>query len=178
MPSLPELVIFHSETIRKILTRRSGSAVLKRTTVEDLYQETISAALASASTFCYRDDSSFFSWMETIARRVIARQLGSRHSAFDPMRIRRDASTGIGIPEGQIFAAGRSPSSSAAVRESESALQRALEKLPDHYRRAIVYYEIEELPLAEVALRMKRTKGATCRILARAREKLHQLLST
>lgn len=170
--SVQELVVRHASTIRRILERRSGPFVLKRTTVDDLYQETIAAALASSATFSYRDDASFVAWISTIARRTIGHQLGFPRQAFPSVRIRGEESSGAGVSEGRLASIRRSPSSSAAVHEGENSLRVALNDLPEHYREVIRLYELEQRPLAEVAQRMHRTKGATCRLLARAKDAL------
>lgn len=150
--------------------------MLKQATVDDLYQETITTALASASTFVYIDDVKFLSWVSTIARRVIARQLGLPHQALNPVRLRGDHSSGVGVSEGGLRSGRRSPLSSVAMHETENALRGAIRALPEHYRKVITLYELEERPLGEVAEIMDRTKGATCRLLARAKTVLRKHL--
>jgi DNA-directed RNA polymerase specialized sigma24 family protein len=49
-----------------------------------------------------------------------------------------------------------------------------MQLLPAHYRKVIMLYRIEQRPLAEVAAEMGRTKGATCRLIARAMEMLRK----
>ena len=167
--SVPELLARHARTIHRIIQQRSGMRVLKRTTVDDLYQETVAAALASAESFVYSDDARFLGWISTIARRAIARQLGVPHQALQAVRIRGDESSGAGVATGELSSRRRSPLSSAAMHESENALRDAIKNLPEHYQRVIMLYELEERSLTEVAETMHRTKGATCRLLARAR---------
>ena len=65
----------HERSIRRVITRRSGLEVLKRATVDDLYQETVTAAIAGAESFVFRDDGSFMAWITTITRRAITRCL-------------------------------------------------------------------------------------------------------
>ena len=64
----------------------------------------------------------------------------------------------------------------AAGREREIALHDAIGKLPEHYRRVLTLYKLEERPLTEVAARMERSKGATCRLIARAIGQLRDTL--
>jgi RNA polymerase sigma factor (sigma-70 family) len=175
-PSLEELLLKHSGPIRRIIERRSGHLILKQTTVEDLYQETVAAAIASSDTFCYSTDAQFMSWIATIVRRAISRQLRGPQRALGSERIRGAGSSGPGVPESRLYLARRTPSSSAAGHEGEDRLQRAIRDLPRDYRMAVTLYKLEERSLAEVAAQMGRTKGATCRLLARAMDVLRETL--
>lgn len=173
---IEQLVETHGLTIRRFIARRSGSEVLKRVTIDDLFQETVTAACASAGTFEFRDDGSFVAWISTIARRVIARcATGSRREPYT-IRIKRAESTGVGVRESEFAPGGRTPSSLAAAQELETALRAAIRRLPPDYHRVITLYKIEERPLSEVAELMDRTKGATCRLIARAVQQLRMTM--
>lgn len=173
---LEKLINTHESHIRRFLQRRSGPRVLKRATLDDLYQETVAAALASARSFVFRDDRSFLAWISTIARRVIARSVGDPAREARTVRIRRAESSGVGTPEAELLFRGRTPSSLAAAHERHDDLGEAIGKLPEHYRRVLTLYKLEERALAEVAQDMGRTKGATCRLIARAINELREIL--
>ena len=170
------LISKHERQVRRFIVRRSGAQVLKRATLEDLYQETVAAAIASAGTFVFHDDRGFLAWISTIARRVIARSVGDLRHEVRTTRIKGAESTGVGITESDLGHAGRTPLSSAARRERRVALRGAIDRLPDQHRRVVMLYKLEERSLSEVAALMGRTKGATCRLLARAVAKLRTLL--
>ena len=53
----------------------------------------------------------------------------------------------------------------------------ALQALPEHYRQVLQLRYLEERPLNEIARELGRTKGATAMLMARAIEKLRELLS-
>ena len=164
----------HARAIRKFIGRRSGPELLKRTTVDDLFQETVATVIQSADNFVFVDNSRFLCWVYTIARRVMARSLSSARNGPNTIRICRASSSGGGVPEAELMAHTRTPSSMAATRERKTALVRAMQLLPAHYRKVITLYKIEQRPLAEVAAEMNRTKGATCRLIARAMEMLRK----
>lgn len=175
--SVAKLIDKHSKHIRHLIRRRSGSAVLKRASVDDIYQETVARAIGSAQSFQFSDDRSFLAWIGTIVRRVIARSLSGPARDTPTVRIRRAASSGTGVSETDLSSGGRTPSSCAAAQERQKDLRKAMERLPDHYRRVLVLYKLEERSLSEVAARMGRTKGATCRLMARALGELRQHLA-
>ena len=171
------LILRHQAQIRRLIERRCGRPVLERTTAEDLYQEVIAAALASAGSFDYRDDARFIGWMGTIARRTIARHAGSDVEG-NLVRLRRDESSGVGVFASHLPGDERTPSSAVAHEETARKLRAAISALPEDYRRAVVLYRIEERSLSEVAVAMNRSKVATCRLLARAYTKLRKKLET
>ncbi len=171
-----DLLAKHAVQIRRLIGRRSGSVVLSKTTVDDLFQETCLAAVASAKTFKFTTEASFVAWTMTIARRVISQVVRDPKNKRFTLRIRRPESTGIGITEANLPQKGHTPSSVVAGGESRAAINVALAGLPEHYRQVLSLYRIEQRPLEEVARRMSRTKGATCRLLARAMVKLRESL--
>ena len=173
---IERLVHRHERPIRLFIGRRAGPEVLKRATIDDLFQETMAEAVGSAESFRFRDDYLFVAWITTVARRVIARSVADPHWGPGTIRIKRAQSSGMGVPEGELSSRGRTPSSLAAVRERYTALRAAIRTLPEHYRRVLTLYKLEELPLAVVAKRMDRTKGATCKLIARAIEQLRESL--
>jgi len=173
---LRELVAKHEPRIRRFIINRSGPAVLKRTTTDDLYQQTIEVALSSASTFKYQDDARFVSWVYTIARRTIANMMRDRRRGPSGVSIRRAGSSGVGVSEEYLPFSGRTPSSMVAVGERKKVLSDAIKILPEDYRRALTLYKLQELPLGTVAEKMQRTKGATCQLIARAMNLLRHKL--
>jgi len=166
--TVEQLLSEHKDQIRRFIGRRSGSEVLKRTTVDDLYQETAAAALASAGTFKYVDNAGFITWVSTIARRVISHMLRDPQGRLSDLRIRGTFSSGTGVSESSLYAPNLTPSSAVAGDERSDSLVKAIRGLPAHYRTVLQLYKIEELPLAEVAARMNLTKGACCRLITRA----------
>ena len=50
-------------------------------------------------------------------------------------------------------------------------------QLPDHYREVLQLRYLEERPLNEIARQLGRTKGSTAMLLARAIEKLREIMN-
>lgn len=174
--TVERLLSEHKEMICRFIGRRSGSAVLQRTTVDDLYQETAIAALANAEDFEFSGDASFVSWITTIARRVIAYSLRGPRGRASALRIRGRFSSGTGVSENSLYSPCRTPSSAVAGGERSDSLLEVIGKLPAHYRTVLLLHRIEERPLAEVAARMKLSKGATAQLIARAMAMLRERL--
>ena len=173
---IDQLLSKHERQILRFLAQRSGPLVLKRATLDDLCQETAAAAIASAHTVSFENDAHFISWIYTIARRIINLKLTRQVRTPKSVRLRHAQSSGIGVPESQLVSGCRTPLSSAAGRERNVRLRDAIEQLPDHYRRVITLYKLDELPLTDVAERLGKTKGATCRLVARAMNQLRTTL--
>ena len=171
------LIDKHEHRIRRFIGRRSGPEVLKRTTVDDIFQETVVTALSSANNFAFQDDDRFVGWISTIARRVISRLASLRKNEPNIVRIKRAESTGIGVPEFQLFSSSRTPSSVESGHERQYALGVALEKLPEHYCMVLKLYQLQGHSLSEVSAEMGRTKGATARLIARATEALRKKMT-
>ncbi len=165
---IQRLVRRHTRSIRRIINRRSGPELLKRTSADDLFQDTVAEAIDSADTFEYVDDRRFIAWITTIARRVIATKLRVVRTRPGELRIRRPGSSGVGVPDRDLFAAIRTPSSIVAADEHKSALAAAMRGLPEHYRQIITLYKIDGLPMSDVASKMNRSTGACASLLVRA----------
>lgn len=172
------LIQRHGAQIRHILKRRTASVVLDRTTLDDLYQEIVAEALRSAGTFEYHDDARFIGWITTIARRTVGRHVAAPAKEPPTVRLKRDDSTGLGVFASQVTGKEDRPSQIFSAEEGAKQLHRAINSLPEDYRRGIILYKIEERSLSEVAAAMGRSKVATCRLLARALSKLRKKLET
>ena len=163
-----QLLEKHERQIRRFITRRCGRRVLTRVTIDDLYQESAAAAIRSGKSMTFDSDAHFFSWIFTIARRVINAVLTEQTRRPTSLRIRRAQSSGIGISEGELFSRTRTPSSSISGREEVEELQQAMSRIPAHYRRVITMYKLDGLTLDVVAERLGKTKWATSKLYGRA----------
>ena len=70
------------------------------------------------------------------------------------------------------------PSRHATRQERSTRLNAALEALPEDYGKVVRLYDLEGLPIAEVAERMGRSAGAVHMLRARAHDRLRPLLGT
>ncbi len=107
--------------------------------VADASQEVFVAVFRNLHRFEGR--SSMKTWLFGICRNIAARHARSRARA-------REALAPGPLPE---MAVAESQSRELARREVSSRLEHALQKLPEGTRMVFVLYEIESLPMAEVA---------------------------
>ncbi len=166
------------DAIRRFIRRRAGADILARTSVDDICQETLAQALASAPKFVFRGEKPFRAWIRTIARRTIAESIYQSKRCPAEVPIRRQSSTGIGVPERHLLSKNRTPSSVVARNEHQNRLKQAMLELPEHYRNVLVLYRLEGHTLAEVAERIGRTTGATVQLIRRANRLLSKKLRT
>ena len=79
-------------------------------------------------------------------------------------------------PAGGLAANVLSPSGQAMEHEQDQALQAALGRLPDDYRRVITLRYQEQLPFEEIGQLMQRSPDAARKLWARAVERLQEEL--
>jgi len=171
-PTVAALLAKHERTIRRYVSRRSGPFVLGRATVEDIFQETAAVAVSNAGAFVFESDGRFLSWVFLIVRRVISGMFRFYKVRGNTRRIKGLYSTGSGVQEDEMEGHLRTPSSLVAQDERTVALRNAIASLPPIDREVVTLCKIEQLTLAEVAARIGRSQGQTCRIAADAMKSL------
>lgn len=127
---------------------------------EDLTEGVFLRALAALPRFHERgegDASSFRVWLFRIARNLVANE--RRHD-------RRHPQTGLDAVVG--IAAADEPAARAEEREAVSQALRAIDRLPDERRRALVLRFVEEMSTAEIAAVLERSEGAVRVLIHRA----------
>lgn len=176
--SLHFLIKQHESMLRRIVSRRCGLRVRRKTSVNDLFQEVVSQALRQAEHVTFEDDAHFFAWMQQITRSVVSRALRTHGLRTTIVRIRNDGSSGPGVTIDGLPDIQRSPSSLVAAGESATNLRMAIAGLPSDYRRAVILYRLEGLSLDDVALAMQRSKGAVSKLVARGMAMLSEALKS
>lgn len=153
-----------------------------RTVLEpaDVMQVTYLEAFLQISRFDPDRSEPFVGWLKRIAEnnlrdaiRGLQRQKRPQPAARVPVCASADGS-------GELLAvlgvASTTPSRFAARDERSSRLNVLLDTLPEDYSRAIRFYDLEGLPIAEVARRMSRSAGAVHMLRARAHDCLREAL--
>ena len=171
------LIAKHERQIRAVIRRRSGPGLLRRTTIDDLYQETVRMALHGGGVIVFKNDAHFIAWVSAIVGRAISSFLRRSRRTPRIARIKRPESSGSGVAETELVARDRTPSSAAAGGEWRSTLAEAIDLLSEEHRTVLTLYRLEERSLAEVAEAMGRTEGATAQLIRRALRALGKRLS-
>jgi RNA polymerase sigma-70 factor (ECF subfamily) len=131
---------------------------------EDVVQETFVAALKAIHRF--KGNSKLRTWLFSIAshkaidhRRRMSRQVQvSTHEMVVP------------LPAEQVL-----PEQAVERFEVRQAVRQALLQLPPHYRTALILKYVEEMPVREMAVVMKRSIKSVESVLVRARRLLAQI---
>lgn len=129
---------------------------------EDILQDTLLEAVRSAGGF--RGESAVATWVCTIARRRLARHYESeRRAELTRQSLRLASAPGEGPTE--------------ALYERQDEVLRALGRLPVLQRQVLVLKYIEDLPVQEVAMQVKKSRVQVQSLLQRGREGLRRELA-
>jgi RNA polymerase sigma-70 factor (ECF subfamily) len=179
--ALERLMMLHHDRLAADLQRKIPDNVRGYIAVDDILQEAYVRIFRQMDSFESRGPGSFFAWMAKIAE----------HRLFDAVKAERAAKRGGGraridaapgsadsvIAWLEILAVySRTPSRSAAGRESIFAIQDAISKMKKDYQAVLRYRYIQGLSVAETATQMNRTEGAVCLLAHRAMKRLGVLL--
>jgi RNA polymerase sigma-70 factor, ECF subfamily len=143
----------------------------------DLVQETFLEAHRDFARFHGSSEDELLAWLRQILLNNVAnftrryRTTGKREVGREVPLQPQDSEKAAGpsVPDPT-----RTPSSQAVEREQAEALQRALARLPDEYRRVIVHRYLEGRSFEEIGALMNRSADAARKLWARAMERLRQ----
>ncbi len=171
--------------VRMTLRSQISPELRAKLDASDLLQETFLTASRSMTEFEGHGPETFVRWLQVIAARRVA-DAYRRYFDFEKRDLRRE------VPLDQLLArsdrsaarlveqladSASGPVSVAHRHEQALRLADAMAALPDHYREVLQLRYLEERPLNEIAEQLGRTKGSTAMLVARAIEKLKQLLT-
>jgi RNA polymerase sigma-70 factor (ECF subfamily) len=148
----------------------------------DLVQETFLDAHRNFAGFRGDSEPTFAAWLRGILAGHLAHLLRryfdtrSRDVHLEEALVREMESSSSLLDRG-LTAADSSPSDRVSRREQALLLADALEQLPADYREVIVLRQIEELPFAEVARRMGRSKDSVQKLWVRGLDRLRLVLA-
>ena len=151
MEAFGELVLRHQDRA----WRTAYHYVANRADAEELAQAAFLRILDAAAS--YRPSARFTTYLyRVVANLCLDHRRKKRPDGQGDLPLRASS---LPAPDAQI-----------AAREREETVRRALGRLPDRQRMAVVLRYYEELPLREIAATMDATPKAVERLLARARE--------
>jgi RNA polymerase sigma-70 factor (ECF subfamily) len=142
---------------------------------EDLAQEVFLRVYRSRKK--YRPRSKFSTWLFTIANNLALNALRSRQrKPAVPLDTRDSGPLGPRPAEQLVRDKGAAPSGALRTRELVDVIQRALEKLNERQRMAVILNKFEDMNYADIAEVMGLTTQAVKSLLSRARSNLRQEL--
>ncbi len=162
---------FDEQALDEIGDLRRLSLRLSRNRVEadDLVQDTYLHALRARD--LYTPGTNLKAWLRTILRNLASNRRRDRFRAR------------VSVDEARVARAGEvqavpAPSPEQALLEQaiEPRLQRALESMPKALRDAVWLRDVDELPYAEIAARLRIPIGTVMSRISRGRRLLHDRL--
>jgi len=158
------------EPLEKIAGRWLGKDLVAKTGDSDLVQEALLGAHFDFARFQGQSRAELFAWLRAILQNRLA--FVARHYRDTEMRrVDREIPCGApfdGGPWDTLLASSTTPGARAARRESEAALRRALETLPDDYRRTVIWHHYDGLGFEEIGARLGRSAEATRKLWSRS----------
>lgn len=144
----------------------------------DLVQETfMEAQRAFPTQFRSNSKEEFLAWLRAMLLNNLAdfrrRYRGTQKRSAD-REVALDAGSSSCDWRGNLIASMATPSGEFVQRETLDQVQRAVERLPEDYRRVVTYRYLEDRSFEEIAQLMNRTGIATRKLFARAIERLQQ----
>jgi RNA polymerase sigma-70 factor (ECF subfamily) len=178
----PEAIGCALETYRRYLLliaeRRLAPELQAKGGASDLVQETFCEAQRDFAQFRGTTDAELRRWL----RQMLINNVGVFTRRFRDARKRAvgreiaiagpDSTAGLTVDPA---ASTPTPSALAANNEREEALQQALAKLPEEYRRVLHLRFQEELSFAEIGAQMGRSSEAARKLWARAVTRLREV---
>jgi len=166
--ALQQLYLRYVDRLYSLIFHQVGR---NKAVAEDIVQETFIAALNSAGKF--RGHSQFYTWLCSIAHHKITdfyRQQGRQNKhAEPPSKIAAKEIEQIAESEPTIL-------SKIESQETQQTVEQALSRLPLDYRQALLFKYVEQMPVSEISLVMRRTPKSVEGLLTRARQTLRATL--
>ncbi len=160
----------HRDRVFRSLLKACGGNV---ETTQDVLQDALLNAFRALQNF--RGDSSFATWLYTIARRLCIRarrDLDRFYSLDDPL----NTEEGQQLLRELIDKHAQDPEAIAIEDDLRERVQQAVAELPESLRQVLILRDIEDLSTEETARRLGLTIPAVKARLHRAREQLRQRL--
>jgi len=148
--------------------------------VNDVLQVTFLEAFLRIRCFKPDGTGTFVGWLLTIARNNMRDLVRALNRAKRPPPDQRvvvwPAEDGYTTLLGQLSGPGASPSRMAAGAEIRARMDAAISRLPESYACVVRLYDLENLPIEQIAARLARSPNAVYMLRARAHDRLRELL--
>jgi RNA polymerase sigma-70 factor (ECF subfamily) len=155
--------------------------LLRRFDESDLVQEAMARAHVGLGAFRGTTEAEFVAWLQAALANVLRDRLRrERAGKRDPRREQQiEAVVGDSSVRLNHLLAADSETPSVAIRREERArkVAEAIARLEPDQRDAILLREMQNLAVAEIAMRMRRTEKSVAGLLLRGRKRLRELLA-
>lgn len=177
-----ELLKVHGPVVRARLSGKLSPVWQSVLEPDDIMQVTYMEAFMRIERFQPRHEGSFVAWLSHIAEnnlRDAVKELERQKRPNPRNRVQagRGDDSYVALVE-LLGATVTTPSLVAARFEVKTALDQALEKLPTDYAKAVRMYHLEGRDCKEVAEALGRSQGAVYMLLARAQDRLKDILGS
>ena len=152
-----------SRLFRFAMTRLEGKADV----AEEVAQAALCAAVSRLST--YRGESSLFTWICAICRHEIWRYYDRRGGPQATVSLPEESEEARAAIDSLASAASQGPEARLERREEARLVQVALDNLPSSYASALEWKYLEDMPVREIAARLRVSEKAAESLLTRAR---------
>lgn len=177
--ALTRLIERHGPVLRDRFRREIPQRWEAMLSLDDLMQETYTDAFLDITSFVPRGPGSFEGWLSSIARHNLLNaieMLGAEKRGGSRRPIQGNPEESFVQLYEIVGRTTTTPSRAVARQEARLALQSAIGKLPEDYRRVVQLYDIEGRPAEEVSNALSRSVGAVFMLRARAHRALGKML--
>ena len=165
----------------RIAQRELGPDLQAKGGASDLVQETVLDAFRDFAHFHGNTDAELLQWLRRILLNNLinfTRQYRDTAKRQIGQEVRLEGDDSSAERGGGLAAAWPSPSGEAMANEQAEAIRRAVERLPDDYRRVLVLRYQEERSFEEIGDLLGLTANAARKLLLRAVERVQRELET
>lgn len=172
------LIDHHLPRIYAFVRLHMSEALRAREASADLVQSTCLELFSAFRDLRNHDEHSFRAWLYTAALNKIRERRRFHGRARRDVRRETRLTRRTWIEQEALmgYATICDPLGAAMAREHLELVERALDRLPAHYREVIVLARIVELPHSEIAVRLGKSVDAVRQTLVRALMKLGELV--
>jgi len=174
-PSAFNIAPTDRETLRGVARRTIGKQLDDKVDASDVVQESLAAAWTARGEFRGENRRDFFGWLKTIVKN---RALNALRFFYSQRRQLNRETRGSSDQGESNFRDEHTPSQSAIRREDAARVLALLEKLPDAERSAVSMRYLENLPLEQIAARLRRSPAASAGVLKRGMKRLREFILT
>jgi RNA polymerase sigma-70 factor (ECF subfamily) len=178
LDALTRLLHDSSPALRARLSGKIASAFSSVLDADDILQVTYLEAFQRIESFDPKGPGAFLAWITRIADNNLLDAIRELERAKRPparKRVHSNNDSSVALYD-RLLQTTTTPSRKAVAAEIHDALTGAISQLPEDYAEVIRLYELQGLPVAEVATILGRSEGAVFMLRARALDRLREVL--